>query len=321
MSTKSKYLKIVVAIAIFAALFFMVDLHELWGALSQLTFSSILILAILAVALIYVSALKWGLFLKEFGTTIGVWRLFTLYLIGYFVNLILPSYLGGDAVRSYYIGKRSGQHEAFAATILERYTGIVAMVILAALFVWFVDGTTPVMRWSVVIMVFGLAGGTALALSPKLLALIMGVGPLKKLRTHFEKIQAGMRLGLKSPSLVTRAMALSFLFHLLTVANTAAAAYAIGWTEVPLLKLCVVVPVILIVSAIPLTPNSLGLQEGAFTYFLHAIGATPAEALGVALILRAKGYVLALIGGIFWLKAKDQKRIESAATAHVQTES
>ena len=62
-----------------------------------------------------------------------VLHLFNLYLVGYFVNLFMPSYLGGDLVRSWYAGKEIGQHEALAATILERYTGFVAMIVLAIL--------------------------------------------------------------------------------------------------------------------------------------------------------------------------------------------
>ena len=91
------------------------------------------------------------------------------------------------------------------------------------------------------------------------------------------------------------------MYHTVTVVNTLAAAAAVGWSQPPVAELFVVLPLILLVGALPLTPNGLGIQEGAFFFFLCAVGASPAQALGVALVLRAKSYVLALFGWLVWL--------------------
>ncbi|HAM49718.1 MAG TPA: hypothetical protein DCP92_03115, partial [Nitrospiraceae bacterium] len=49
---------------------------------------------------IYVSSIRWQLFLPE---GFGIKRLFSLYLIGSFFNNILPGVIGGDAVKAYYV--------------------------------------------------------------------------------------------------------------------------------------------------------------------------------------------------------------------------
>jgi len=135
-----------------------------------------------------------------------------------------------------------------------------------------------------------------------------------------QKIELGMRFGFSDRLLLTKAIGLSLLFHTLTVVNTAAVAAAVGWTEVPWSDLFVVVPLILLVGAIPLSPQGLGIQEGAFLFFLESIGATSAQALGVGIVLRAKSYVLALLGGGVWLLLGRQNRKALSAEGSVVAE-
>lgn len=304
----SKPLRYLFSAVVILLLFFFVDVNALWAALSQLTMETLLYLFLLAALLIYVSALKWQLFLEALGAPVSVLHLSRLYMVGYFINLIVPSYLGGDALRSWYAGKKVGQHEAATATILERYTGFVAMVFLGCVFVWFVDSVTVQIRLAMLCVALGLVTITAIALSPRLLKLLSRLPQLRSIVKHIEKVQAGFHLAKKDKSLLLKAMALSFLFHTATVVNTIAAAYAVGWYNPPMGDLFVVLPLILLIGAIPIAPSGLGIQEGAFMFFLTGLGATPAQALGVGVVLRAKAYVVALFGGLVWYQLRRQEK-------------
>jgi hypothetical protein len=223
--------------------------------------------------------------------------------MGYFVNLIIPSYVGGDVVRSAKLGKRVGQYQAAAATVLERYTGFVAMVVLALAFIWIVPGRTGLMVGLVAVIALSLCTVTALALSPfhRIVDRYAPERVSNYLMPPLEKIRKALQAAKDDPRSLTVAFALSFLFHGLTIVNTALAGIAIGWSDPHIAQLFVVVPIILLLSAIPITPQGLGIQEGAFVYFLPFAGASPAQALAVAVVLRAKSYLLALIGGgVYW---------------------
>ncbi|MCB0339007.1 MAG: flippase-like domain-containing protein, partial [Bdellovibrionales bacterium] len=145
---------------------------------------------------------------------------------------------------------------------------------------------------------------TAVSLSDKLLVPLRKFHRLSILVEHLEKIQKSFHLVKGDKGLFAKALLLSLVYHVLTIFNTVAAGYAVGWFDPPIAKLFVVVPLILLVSALPLAPNSLGIQEGAFYFFLHSVGATPEQALGLALVLRVKSYALALLGWMVWLRAK-----------------
>jgi uncharacterized membrane protein YbhN (UPF0104 family) len=117
--------------------------------------------------------------------------------------------------------------------------------------------------------------------------------------------------GVEDFRLVAKALVISLMFHLLTVINTAAVASAIGWSTVPWTSLVIVVPLILIVGAVPISPQGLGIQEGAFVFFLSSVGATTDQALAIALVLRVKSYLLAICGGLLWLGIRSPQTIVS----------
>lgn len=295
-----QFLQRLAAIALLGALLFFVDLAALRRCFASLTPGIIGYLLLVSALLIYISALKWQLFIDLFAEHVSALRLSMMYLIGYFVNLLLPSHVGGDVARSWYVGKKVGQHQALTATILERFTGMVAMIGLALVFVWFVDQVTLEIKFAVVAMALGLAGATVAARSQRLLDLLKSFPFMRPLVAHLAKIQEGFRFAQAHRGLMTRAMALSLLYHCSTVINTMASAYAVGWYNPPVGELFVVLPIILLVGSLPLTPSGLGLQEGAFVFFLTGLGATPEQALGVGIVLRAKAYLLALLGGAVW---------------------
>ena len=305
-----RYVKIALALSIIAFLLYTVNLEQLLGALANLTWPIAIYLVFLTVVLIVVSALKWKFFLESLGATVRLGHLVKLYVLGYFVNLIMPSYLGGDLVRSWYVGRKVGQHAALSATILERYTGILAMLVLALCFMWFVDLVTWEIKTAVIVLTAVMFVGTFLALTPRVLRVLLRFRYLRPFHRHAEKIQNCFLLVKANPGILKKTLILSFIFHSVTVLNTMAAGYAVGWFDPPIWDLFVILPLILIIGALPIAPSGLGIQEGAFFFFLVGIGATPAQALGVGIVLRIKQYLVALLGGVFWLQMKAEPELQ-----------
>jgi hypothetical protein len=247
-----------------------------------------------------------------------------LYTIGYFYNSFLPSYFGGDIARSLHLGADlSSMKSGFATTILERFTGLLAMTLLGALFV--AIGTKATQGVEVAILVVA-AGSLVAALvlfsdivSSKAFAVLRFFSAKApsavqvKVDWFLDKLDQAMAFAKADSRLFAKAMIWSLVFHLLTVANTYIAALAVGWQNPDFTGLFVVVPLVLLISMIPLTPSGLGLQEGAFLFFLSRLGASDGEALGVGLVLRAKVLIIAAVGAILWANLKrsqDRDKLE-----------
>lgn len=303
----SRFLRGIFGLLAVGVLLFVVDVHTVVRALSAIGVGDLIALLGLSVALILVSVIKWQAFLGRLGIQASLVHLFRLYLVGYFVNLFMPSSIGGDVVRSLYVGRDIDKVRSVSATLLERYTGLIAMVCMSLVAVWWAPQVTMEIR--VVTVGVGLCAAllTVLLVSNKVAPVVTLLRVPTRAREKLIRLHEGMQWGLSDKRLLVKAGALSVLFHLLTVVNTAVVGAAVGWQGVPWSDLLVVVPLILLVGAIPVSPQGLGIQEGAFIFFLSSVGATTAEALAVALVLRAKSYVLAGIGGVLWLGLSRRK--------------
>lgn len=269
--------------------------------------------------LIGISCLKWRLFLRDQNSSITFYRLFGLYLIGFFFNNFLPSNFGGDVARAYYLGKQIVSHtQSLASVFLERLTGLIALVFLA--FVAY--AVTPDFRQgelvsvSIGVLAAGCGAAVVALWHPSLIRTVLG--PLEqskvfdRLITKLYKFHDHIVYFKSKPDLVTKAMGYSFLFHICTAINVYLAALVLG-VELSLLRLMVVTPIILVIASLPLTPNSLGVWEWAFSVYLIPAGAELEQGLAVALLLRAKTLVLSLAGGVLYL-AEDRAVPAAAAT-------
>jgi uncharacterized membrane protein YbhN (UPF0104 family) len=153
----------------------------------------------------------------------------------------------------------------------------------------------------VLLAVVGCVVGTWLIISGHINSLASRAGLPGKIVATLDTARQALILGSSDRGLVARALILSVVFHLLTIVNTAAVGAAVGWEGIPWGGLLVVVPLILLIGAVPISPQGLGIQEGAFVFFLHVVGATTGQALAIALILRAKSYLLAICGALVWI--------------------
>jgi uncharacterized protein (TIRG00374 family) len=293
-----------VGIGLLVALAIYADPAAIFSAFKDISLGDLALLALISFLLILVSVVKWQAFLLHLGISATLRRLFGLYLLGYFVNLLMPSVLGGDVVRSLYVAKDADRAHSVSATLLERYTGLMAMLLMAIVGVWWAPHVTDPIKLVVVVVTLGALVGSGFLFSRMTTWLMECLRIPERFVSLARKVEDGLVFGIQNKRLVVRALVLSFLFHMLTVANTAAAGWAVGWDSIPVGELFVVVPLILLVGAIPISPQGLGLQEGAFVFFLHSLGCTTGQALALALLLRAKSYVLAVFGGLAWLRLR-----------------
>ncbi len=300
-SWRKRGLQALMAIALLACVARYVDARGVMNALGAISLKDIGVLVVLSGVLVSISVAKWRLFLRQLRIEASFLHLTRLYVVGYFFNVFTPSFIGGDVVRSLYVGPSVDRAHAVSATFLERYTGIVAMLAISVVAVIASDIVTPQIRLAVVMLSIGCALGTWILFSGVLSRLARRARLPSQITVVCDRIHEGLVWGSRDRVLLVRALVLSLVFHLCTVINTAAVGYAVGWMNIPWQGLMVVVPLILLVGAIPISPQGLGIQEGAFLFFLHAVGASTDQALAVALILRVKSYVLAMLGGALFI--------------------
>jgi len=252
-----------------------------------------------------ISCMRWRVLLEARGIRVSVHLLIFYYTIGYFFSSFLPSMFGGDIARSYIFGKKiENQLESFASVFMERLTGLTGLVLVAAAATLLNFRTlrgAGLLPWMGAII----AGFCAFLFLVFNRPLVERAGAMIRWR----KVEAWKKKLLlfhdavysfrSEKRVIAIALFYSILFQILTSVNTWIVCLALG-LKIGFLDIMVVVPIILLICAIPVTPNAAGIWEVAFMIFFSRLGYGPVAGTNIALVLRAKNILVALVGGLFY---------------------
>lgn len=263
-----------------------------------------------AVPGILVSTWKWQILLKVQGIVgFSFARLVSLYFLGIFFSSFLPTEVGGDAVRSYFVGRPLGKVvEALAAAFIERVTGFGAVIIYAVL--------GSLVNWSLAnqyglsLISFGAFAavfvGVPLLAHPRLGTWLRARTVGQRLAWAWSKIQAfqhGLSLYGRA-DVLTAAMLISFVNQAISIIQVFAYGAAIG-LFLDLQALLLIVPIIILIGVLPISISGLGIREGAFVVLLSAVGTSADQAFVVAMLSRVGLVLPALVGGVLYAVTPD----------------
>jgi uncharacterized membrane protein YbhN (UPF0104 family) len=92
--------------------------------------------AVFVVAQILIG-LRWWLLLRAQSVFVGFWAVVRLHFLGLFYNNLMPSSIGGDLLRAWYVTKHTDRKlEAALSVVVDRVIGFLAMVLIAIVCYW-----------------------------------------------------------------------------------------------------------------------------------------------------------------------------------------
>jgi uncharacterized protein (TIRG00374 family) len=112
----------------------------------------------------------------------------------------------------------------------------------------------------------------------------------------------------KQKSFLLKTVAISLMVNVVWVVQIIVLGQGLGLT-IPPMPLFVIVPIILCISALPLTPNGLGVRENLFVLMLAVINVPKTAALSVSLIASAQGLFWSLIGGLIYMGRRQKEHL------------
>lgn len=253
----------------------LIDLDAGWTVLALLT----------VFAAVAVSAWKWGLILRWRGRTLGYLRLVRHYFVGLFFNNVLPTTVGGDAVRAWETSKDTGEiPDAMSSVVAERLIAGVALGITALIGLPFVDASARLVLLVALFLVIDLVL-VALFLVPRCAETIVAkLVPrhLSGLRETVNDTVAVVRATLRNRRLFVKVMLYSIAFQILVAAVNACIFKAMG-VPVGLAQCVIFTPMIFTVTMLPISLSGLGVREAAYWYFFAQIGVAQADAVAASL--------------------------------------
>jgi uncharacterized protein (TIRG00374 family) len=296
--------KVAVTVSLLWFLVSRVDLHDIANALTRLNLAT-LGLAVFVLALtIPINAARWHYILSASGYSPGTAKLAKIVLVGLFFNQVLPSGIGGDAVRAWrchLLGIPVGQ--AVRSILLDRAMGFASILFayavgLPTLLSMIADG---VQQGGFLIILFIAVGGLAALFCLDFL-------PDFLLRMKFLSFLASISIEARRLVSDPRRFAVIFSLALLGTAINIWAyqriALSIG-ADLSFVDWVLIVPPVTLVQLLPISLAGWGIREAALVVVLSVFH-TPSEiALPIALLFGACQVLIALPGGLVWVTGWD----------------
>jgi uncharacterized membrane protein YbhN (UPF0104 family) len=289
--------KLILGLGLLAWLLSRLDQNAVATALGNLTVGPVLLLLLLVTLDRLVMAWKWNLLLRAVGLVVRLREVIRIYYVGAFFGLVLPTGIGGDAIRFLGISRATGDRAGtLASLVMEKALGMLGAALFAIFALW-----VAVAKLGIDLHGIPYALGGTLAAVVALLLLSLSEGFARRIHG----LSARLRLPLAGKVAALHDAFLNYNRHrrtlllftgvtmaeqLIPVVHNMAVAWALGlpaniWIFVGL------IPVILLLTRLPISLDAIGVAEGLYAFLFQLCGYSYSEGLLLAVVGRLSVYV------------------------------
>lgn len=268
---------------------------------------------------IFLSSLRWSLLINQ---KVSKKRLFSMYMIGSFFNTCLPGIIGGDAIKSYYLSRElknlsirnnccennqinldssQGTLISIASVFMDRYIGFYSLMIIGMIAFPFglrylgrnSDNTALIWLLPVLFLFFTLASFIIFRFRPG-----EQFRWVLRLYEYFDLYKTRSNPVIKA-----------FLYSLIIQVTVIFSVYVLSKgmsIEIPFLSLLIFMPMIVVISLIPVSISGLGLREFAFVLFLNSTGIPSDVSIALSLCWFFSVVAANILGFILYLLYKKE---------------
>jgi glycosyltransferase 2 family protein len=224
------------------------------------------------------------------GKAVGFGPLALLLGHSFLIGQVLPSSVGGDVARTVLLSRSTGVAAAARSVICDRLLGFAALALLVVptvpVIAEMIGSITPFL--TLTICALGIMTAVALVLAYSLTYGFPWLG------RHLATVAGDVGITLRSGKIGLVAMALGIGSSLLGVLLIYIIGSAIG-ADLRALDCLVLVPPVLLVSALPISLGGWGVREGALVAAFSLVHADPAAVAATSVMF---GLTTPLMGGI-----------------------
>lgn len=319
MTQKQKTIaRVLITLALLSILAYQMDLRRLVEILSSASLPLILLATAVHIFSVFVAIFRWSTILRSFDMATALGPLTKITFIGYFFNLFLPSGIGGDFFRAYYLSKRKnrGMSTTLTTTVLERSAGLFALLAIGTVFAAIRGvraGGVPLVAVFLILSALYILANIVIFHSwvhEKITAFLR--------RRHLDSLEAKMDLvyqGLnalrRSRSSIALALLLSVIVQFCAVVIVWIAALSID-INAPFYIFLIFVPLINLSIMVPLTINGIGLRESLFYLLFSEIGLPVETSVSLSLVTFLVYILTAVPGAIvysFYKREQDPEHL------------
>ena len=256
-------------------------------------------------------SLRWNSLLKAQKIDISKGRSYLYILVSFFFNNFLPSGLGMDVIRSAYAGGKENFEKALGASIMGRILGMIGMMLIGITAVFSLQAEFA--KLSIlyigiilfIILVYYLLTSLKVAWPKERLLSI----EFLNLGNSIKEFYRAFKIYKNKRKTLLIGICYSVLVQVVVITINYFTAKGLS-IPLPVFALIAYIPLITIISLIPITINGLGLREAAYVYFFSSLtNITEGQAMSLSLVFFITSVIASCAGGIvFVFLKKPEKR-------------
>ncbi|MPZ78441.1 MAG: hypothetical protein GEU77_18205 [Deltaproteobacteria bacterium] len=278
----------------------LIDMTELKQSILSIPLPTLIVVAVIFFFGQLLSSYKWWLLARSGGIETPWLLAVKAYFLGMFVNCFGLGTVGGDLARALVLGSGSKQKAtALASVFADRVHGLTVLATIGVVSMAF----------------FGRQhiGSEYLVLLPVgIIAIVMGwyFGPgialavLPKGGVLHQKMQEIARVFPRNLATIGYISVISLVFHLLQIFIHQVMAAGFG-IQIPWQVLLVTIPVVNILSSLPISWNGLGVRENGYVFFLAPLFLSREQAIAFGAMWLFAMAISSAIGGLVLVLSKD----------------
>ncbi len=263
---------------------------------------------------ILLGTLRWHMVLRSQHIGAKLPRVLEISMVAHFFNAFLLGSTGGDLLKAYYAAGETSdlKAESVVSVVVDRLLGLLAMLVFAAV----------MMLPNLSLLTSNPSLGALALVALGMLGALLAVGGLSFQSgwTRFwpggrawlrrlpkgetlERALEAMRGFGRQRLLLAKAFGLSMLLNIACVLQIWALGRGLG-LHIPPSALFVIVPIIICLAALPITPSGLGVRENLYVVALAVpqIAVPATAALSLSLLAYAGSLFWSLVGGLVYVR-------------------
>lgn len=293
---KKTLLKIFVSIIILCLLLTNINFAESMEVLSKFNIKIFILTVIIYITGQIISAVKWEIISQQLGFKSGLFDYIKYYFKGMFYNTFLPTNVGGDIMKVYYLSKTPLPRKnyklqpAIISVLTDRISGVLVLIFLAFF------GSFTIQN---ILLKYCIWSGLAVTI---LLFCITGIICKFASENHICKQLIYYSKAFFNKSLL-KIFTLSLIFHALVIIIHILLGHALNLHINPTYYL-ILYPLTAIIASLPITLNGIGIKEAGYIYLLNQISIAPSESIVFVLCWNLVVLFSSLSGAVFFIEKK-----------------
>ncbi len=251
---------------------------------------------------------RWKVLLEVQDVHLTWRRSWQLFMIGMFFNLFMLGTTGGDVVKMFLTMREAPKNRAAAllSVFMDRVIGMMALIFLSIVFLYLrYDILSHTPQSAALLQLLLMLMAAALVITVGLfvfsgLGLVHYLPQWTPLRGKIVELSAAYHMYAKAWRQTLVAFMVSFPLFALFFTTFYCAARAFT-DQIGLLDIYSIMPVVAVITAIPISVSGLGLRENLFVQLLAPFGVVPA----IAALISITGFLIntagSLLGGLVFL--------------------